>query len=135
MATSKPNKLPIKYDIEVYRGDDFTRMFELQYRDTSTNTMIALDMTDWTGRMQVRESDADGAPVLLELSSAMGQIICGPQSGGGRTWQMMVHLTAANTRSLPPGLVAYYDIELTKADGKTQTFYYGDFCVEGDITK
>lgn len=133
--THRPSQLPIRVNFVAYRGDDFTRMFEPQYRDPFTNQMVALDMTGWTGRMQVRESDADDAPVLLEISSANSRIICGPQSGGGRTWQLLAHITAVQMRTLPPGLVAYYDIELTKADGKKQTFYFGDFCVEGDITK
>ena len=132
---ASPHTLPIRVDFTAYRGDDWTRMFEPVYRDTSTGEMQALDMTGWTGRMQIRESDSDDAPVLLEVNSAMGRVICGPQSGGGRTWQLLVYITAAQMRTLPPGLVAYYDIELTKADGKTQTFYFGSFCVEGDISR
>lgn len=128
-----PNSLPIRVDFEAYRGDDWTRMFEPVY--VSAGVATALDMTGWTGRVQIRESDADDAPVLLEVNSTNGQVICGPQSASGRTWQLLVYITAAQMRMLPPGLVAYYDIELTKADGKVQTFYGGDFCVQGDITK
>lgn len=135
MSASRPHKLPIQVDFVAYRGDDWTRMFEPVYRDASTGEMQALDMTGWTGRMQIRESSALDSPLLLEVTSDNSQIITGPQSGGGRTWQLLVYLSAANTRSLPPGLVAYYDIELTKADGKRQTMYYGSFCVEGDISK
>lgn len=130
---ASPHTLPIRVDFVAYRGDDWTRMFEPIY--DSGGVATPLDMTGWTGRMQVRESDADDAPVLLEVNSSNGQIICGPQSGGGRTWQLLVYITAAQMRTLPAGLVAYYDIELIKADGKTQTFYHGPFCVEGDITK
>lgn len=130
---ASPHTLPIRVDFDAYRGDDWTRMFEPIYDVAGVAT--ALDMTGWTGRMQIRESDADDAPVLLEVNSAMGQVICGPQSGGGRTWQLLVYITAAQTASLPAGLVAYYDIELTKTDGKKTTFYFGSFCVEGDISR
>ena len=130
-----PNKLPIRVDFDAYRGDDWTRLFDVTYSDESTNTAQSIDMTGWTGRMQIRESDADDAHVLLEVNSADSQITCGPQLINGRIWQMVVYLTAAQTRTLPAGLVAYYDIQLTKADGKVQTFYFGDFCVQGDITK
>lgn len=129
MTTS--TQLPIRVDFVAYRGDDWTRMFEPVYDNAGVGT--ALDMTGWTGRMHVRE--APDGPILAEASSANGQVTTGPQSGSGRTWQLLVYLTAAQTAALPAGFIGQYDIELTKPDGKIQSFYYGSFCCEGDVTK
>ena len=130
-----PQSLPVRVDFVAYRGDDWTRMFEPMYLDSVTGQMTPLDMTGWDGRMQVRQTTADGGTVLLSLTRYQGNLILGPQSGGGRTWQLLVYIPRVLMNTLPPGLVASYDIELKKPDGKVQTFYYGDFCVEGDITK
>ena len=132
MAT-KPNALPISVNFVCYRGDDWTRMFEPIAFPAGGGAGAAIDMTGWTGRMQIR-AEADAA-ILLEASSANGRIITGPQSGSDRTWQLLVYLSDGDTSSLPAGFVGRYDIELTKTDGKANTWYAGAFCVEGDITR
>ena len=127
MAT-KLDTLPIRVDFTCYRGDDWTRAFEV------VTPSGPLDMTGWTGIMQVRDH-VDG-PVRVAASSANGRITTGPQSNSnGRTWQLLVYLTHGDTAKLPPGFVGRYDIELTKPDGNKQSFYFGEFRVEGDISK
>lgn len=125
--TTTSSTLPIRVDFTCYRGDDWTRMFE------PITTAGAVDMTGWTGRMQIRAEEDD--TVLLEASSTNGRVTTGPQDNGqGTTWQLMVHLTDTDTATLPT-IQARYDIELTRDDGKVATWYHGYFLIEPDITK
>lgn len=129
MSTT-PTTFPIRVDETCYRGDTWTRAYEPMVFPAG----VPIDMTGWTGKMQIRDA-IDGA-VYLTASSGNGRITTGPQDNGqGTTWQLMVHLTNADTAALPAGFVGRYDIELTKADGAVVTFYYGAFTVEGDVTK
>ncbi len=126
--------VPIRVDEACYRGDSWTRAYEPVAYPPDGENVGPVDMTGWAGKMQIRDA-IDGA-VYLTASSGNGRITTGPQDNGqGTTWQLMVHLTNADTAALPAGFVGRYDIELTKADGAVVTFYYGAFTVEGDVTK
>lgn len=132
MAT-KLDTLPIRVDFTCYRGDDWTRCFEPVAINPADGTSEPIDMTGWTGVMQIRDH-IDG-PVRATASSGNGRITTGPQSNSsGRTWQLMVYLSRTDTAKLSPGYVGRYDIELTKPDGNRTSFYYGVFRVEGDIS-
>lgn len=132
--TTTLDHLPIRVDFTCYRGDAWTRLFHPIAVNRLTGETAPVDMTGWTGRMQVRD-DVDG-PIRVTASSANGRITTGSQDNGqGTEWQMMVHLDAGDTGGLPPGFIGRYDIELTRPDGSVTTWYYGVFRVEGDITR
>jgi len=127
--------LPVRYNLAVYRGDDLVRTFAPWYR-LPDGTAAILDTTGWTGRMQVRP-DPDSSVVLVEATTANGYLTTGIQGSGDRRYALGLHIPGAvlGADRLPAGLVAVYDIELADTAGHKQTFYYGTFRVDGDVTR
>lgn len=133
-SVMRPDTLPIRYNIETYRGDDLTRMFNIVYVD-ETETTQTLDTTGWTGQMQVR-AKRSSSTADLTVSTASGELTTGIQTDGLNTWCLMLHIPGADlSGSEWDGYSGVYDIELTDTSSRTTTMYTGTFCVEGDVTR
>lgn len=134
MSVTRPDNLPIRYNIEAYRGDDLTRMFQVVYTD-DLGVAQTLDTTGWTAEMQVR-AKRTSATADLTVSTATGEMTTGIQTDGANEWCLMVHIPGADlSGSAWDGYSGVYDIEMTDTSSRTTTFYTGTFCVEGDVTR
>lgn len=128
-----PNRLPIRTHIVHYRGDDLERTYAAWYRDEA-GTATILDTEGWTARMHVR-ADPDDPAVLVEASTEDGRLTTGIGTDGTREWMLVLHIPGAAFRDLPAGFIGHYDIELTDTAGRKQTFYFGKFRLQGDVTR
>lgn len=89
---------------------------------------VAVDLTDYTAKMQVRTSPSDPS-VLVELSTVNGRITLTPASG-----RITLTLFASTTTSLTPGQYVY-DLELTAPDGTVTRLLQGGFVVIAQVTQ
>ena len=132
--SSDPNTMPIRYDIEAYRGGDLTRMFQVVYVD-SGNVTHTLDTTGWTAEMQVR-TKRSAASADLTLSTTSGEMTTGIQTDGVNEWCLMVHVPGDDLDAdLWDGYTGVYDIKMTDGSGREVPFYTGRFSVEGNVTR
>lgn len=130
---SKPHALPIRYDLRVYRGDTLERMIAIWYR--ADGIALLLDTAGWTARMQVRPEKNSGT-VTLNATTENGYLSTGiRENADGRRWCFHMNIPGEAIGKIPGGFIGYYDIEFTDPTGRRQTFYYGDFLVEGDVTR
>lgn len=134
-SVRQANELPVRYDMTVYRGDPYTRMFNIVYLD-ETGTAQTLDTTGWTGLMVVRKDRLSKTGTLFSGSTSNGRLTTGVQTDGVYTWCLMVSMTETDTalETLPAGFVGVYDIELRDTSSRKVTVYTGTFCVEGDVS-
>lgn len=132
-SVRQANELPVRYDMTVYRGDPYTRMFNIVYTD-ETGTAQTLDTTGWSGVFAVRLSRAAKVNTLFIGRTTDGRLTTGIQTDGVYTWCLMLSMTEADTEAFTPGYVGVYDIELRDTSGRKVTVYTGQFCVEGDVS-
>lgn len=127
------NRLPVRYNIEAYRGDSLTVTFRIvEVAEDGTETL--LDTTGWTGRVQVRDSRRAGAALQFSGTTEDGALTTGVQSDGViDNWSLQLDIAAADMAAFDHGFSGVYDIELTSAT-ETKTYYTGTFAVEGDVS-
>lgn len=129
---SGPRDLPAYFDETIYRGDAFNPAYRIWYvGDDGTDEL--LDTTGWTGRMGIKASK-DATEYLLHSDDGEITVTTGIQGTGDDAYCLEVYISAANTASLPAGLIGVYDIELTDTAGLPRTYLAGALCVEGDVT-
>lgn len=72
-----------------------------------------INLTGYTAKMQIRESQALDATLILELSTANGRIVL-----GGVTGTVAIEISDEDA-ALLTFTEGYYDLKLTPPDGKT----------------
>lgn len=110
------------YDIVADQGATLNRVLFLK---TSTKTPI--NLTGYSGRMQIRTSSAESA-IVQTLVTGTRSLSIDPLLG-----RVDVLLTPAETEALSPGIYVY-DIELESPDGDVTKFIAGKFTVRAEIT-
>jgi hypothetical protein len=90
------------------------------------DTFIAVDITGFTAKMQVRKNV--GTPVIIELSTTNNRIQLDGPNGF-----IYLKIDAADTAGLPPGMYRY-DLDLRAPDGFVTRFVQGLFEIVGPIT-
>lgn len=114
---------PGRYDFTMYQGASFDRTFTWQVGDPAT----AVNLTGYTGRMQVRASTA--APTtIIELTTSNGRM-----SLGGSAGTVAITVTAADTAALAPGQYVY-DLELVNGSTVTRLLE-GRATISGEVTR
>ncbi len=90
--------LPTKYDLNLYRGDNFTKEFKF-YDQTPDGTKIPVDFTGLSAKCQVRESSDLDAKLVFEFTvsiNANSVTITAPPEltngleAGSYVWDMQV---------------------------------------------
>ena len=110
--------LPATYNKEIYQGSDDT--LALTWKQDG----VAVDLTGYTARMQVRLSAKTST--VAEFSTALGTIAL--TSGGGVT----VTISSAASALIPAGSYIY-DIDLTTGT-TTRTILRGALTVAAQVT-
>lgn len=114
---------PGRYDMTIYQGASFDRTFTWQTGNPATN----VNLTGYTGRMQIRQTVASPSTVL-ELTTSNGRMTFGGSAG-----TVAITVTATDTAALAPGMYVY-DLEL--ATGSTVTrLLEGRVTVNGEVTR
>lgn len=112
------------YDIEIVQGATFEITFV--YKDGAG---AAVDLSDYTARMQVREGI--GGKVMADLSHIAG-IALGADGGVGVT------INAATTRAMTPtsgDRIALFDLFLSAPSGKVVRLVEGAARVRAAVTR
>lgn len=122
-----------RYDITLEQGATFD--LPLRYR---TPAGVAVNLTGYSAKMQVREAPASG--LLVEFNSSLtanGFIwLTGSAENreDGANGNVRVYMTAANTAALPR-FTGRYDLELRDSTGYVTRLLEGQFRVEPEITR
>jgi hypothetical protein len=122
-----------RYDIVLEQGATFD--LPLRYK---TPSGAAVNLTDFSARMQVRESPASA--LLVEFNSALtsnGFILmngAAEDREDGANGNLRIFMTAANSAALPR-FSGRYDLELSDSSGYTVRLLEGQFRVEPEITR
>lgn len=113
-----------KYNLEIKRGDTFTRTLTCVSVDEGTGAESPVDFSGCTFRAQIR-LNSESATVLatLTVTESAGVISLG--------------LAAATTAALPIPAVrrAVWDLEITFPGGIVQTWIEGDVVLSGDVSR
>lgn len=114
---------PGRYDFTIYQGASFDRTFTWQTGDPAT----AVNLTGYTGRMQIRQ--AVGSPAaVIELTTSNGRMTLGGAAG-----TVAIAITAADTADLAAGQFVY-DLELI--NGATVTrLLEGRATISAEVTR
>jgi hypothetical protein len=125
MATSVNLDISKRVDIVCRKGNTFN--LELLIKDALGVVIDVSTPTMYTFKMEVRETDTSAATIID--TSAAGFIITGTNLG-----VVEIKTTAAIMAAVNAGLFVY-DLQATKtSDSSVQTWLYGTFRVNEDVT-
>lgn len=139
-----------KYDIYAEQGSTF-KLF-LQYK---TKAGIPIDLTGYTGEMQVRRSVSDTQAILQITNFGVigggttGEFTIGTQGStglGGIIWQVgatgasgatgcILIKVDSQTMSYVPDGKHFYDLKVTNTLGETQRLLEGMFEISAQVSK
>lgn len=112
------NTLPLNYDIVVYSGTSFRRVFTWM-----SDGVTPVDFTGWGAQMLV---GPQLAPAVFDLNTTNGGVTL---TAGGK---ITVTMSPEQTMWLKPPLV-YYNFDLTEPDGFVRRFLRGRVSVVVDV--
>jgi hypothetical protein len=115
---------PGKLNLNCYQGATF------DYELTWTAAGSAVDLTDYTARMQVRPS-YDSTQVIVSLASGSGITL------GGTAGTIELFLSAEDTAELDgtPSTQFLYDLELESSSGNVTRLVEGSFFIYPEVTR
>ena len=115
---------PGKLNLNCYQGATF------DYEMTWTAAGSAVDLTDYTARMQVRPS-YDSSTVIVSLASGSGITL------GGTAGTIELFLSAEDTAELDgtPSTQFLYDLELESSSGNVTRLVEGSFFIYPEVTR
>ena len=111
-----------KYDITIEKGTTFIQ--EFVYKDS--NSQI-IDLTGYTARMQVRQSEPSST-TIFNLTDVDG-ITIAPLEG-----KLSVRIEAADTASIS-AITAVYDLEIEATDGTVTRLVEGKVAIKQEVTR
>jgi len=123
------------YNMICEQGTTFVRMLELEYPDPGDptgNTFLPLDLTGYTGRMQVRRT-VESPTTMLNLS---GSVVNGSQvemRPAGDSNAIRIYISDEATAVLDSSGV--YDLEIENSGGEVSRVLQGDFTVIPEVTR
>ena len=112
-----------QYNIVTDQGATFSR--NLFWKDKNGN---AINLTDYTARMQVRQRFVSTSTVL-SLTSPSGGITLGGGSGS------VVVTASASTMAAVAGGDYLYDLEMVASNGVVTRLLQGSFTVRPEVTR
>lgn len=122
--------IPERKNLECRIGDTFIMTFFFNGEPTDPTdplSGVALDMTGWTPRMQVRRRPKTDPAIADWVSSYW-------TTDDAASGEMVMEVPAAETAVLTPGVYSY-DVQLTHSDGEVLTFAEGKFSIVWDVTR
>jgi hypothetical protein len=117
------------YNTTIERGSTF--QLTVTYKDASGDVV---NLTGWTYRMQVRESQEALTPIL---TSEGGSATIAIDSTNATTGVLVFSVTPTNTTAISPSTLttAYYDIEIQKTStGEVRRILQGKLNISPEIT-
>lgn len=120
------------YNITCEQGADFIRSIVLKYPDADDptgETYLNFDLTNYTGRMQVRRV-IDDASYLIELTTANTGILIEPGSTDG---EIQIVMTSIQTAALTSSGI--YDLEIISGSGTVSRVIQGTFTLNLEVTR
>ena len=120
------------YNITCEQGADFIRSIVLKYPDANDptgETYLNFDLTNYTGRMQVRRV-IDDASYMIELTTANTGILIEPGSTDG---EIQIVMTSIQTAALTSNGV--YDLEIISGSGTVSRVIQGTFTLNLEVTR
>ena len=131
MSTIYQLTRPAKVRLTVYQGSTFHHKFIFKLGDDPFPFTAGFGLTDWSARMQIRES-VESSVCLLDLSTDNGRLelfATGTESG----WH--IRMSAEDTAALAVEQ-AVYDLELVRAsDGFVLRVQEGAVRVRPEVTR
>lgn len=115
---------PGRYDMTIYQGATFNRVFTWRVGNPATN----VNLTGYAARMQLR-SKPDSGTVILEATTSNGRITLGGAAG-----TITLTIPADVTEDLAPNQYAY-DIEMVAFDGEVTRLLDGFVTVDAEVTR
>lgn len=122
MITGIDNLRPGALDFTMPQGSVFRRVLTIKVSGT------ALDLTDFTARMQIRSSHA-ATSTVADLTTANGKIVLGGTAG-----TVTLLLSATVTAAITAGTYVY-DLELVDTDGEPLRWVEGTVTVTPEVTR
>lgn len=117
---------PGELDLTMYQGASW------DYQLTWTTNGTAVDLTGYSARMQVRETQASTA-VILSLTSGSGITL------GGTAGTIYLEASATTTAGIAaqstPKTAYAYDLELVSGAGYVTRLVEGNFFVDPEVTR
>lgn len=110
-------------DLSIDKGETYKKVF--YWKDKSK---VAIDMTGYTARMQVRKS-TNAATIQLELTTENGRITITGAEG-----KIELYISDSDTSSLE-GTKSVYDLELIDNSGDIIKFARGIIVMVDEVTK
>lgn len=115
---------PAKLDLEIYQGSTFRKGFQWIIQSTG----IAMDLSDCSIKMQIKESTCSELP-LIDLSTENGKIVI--ESAIDGKW--IIEVLPSDTTAVDA--VRYvYDMDITFPSGDVFTVCQGIVKVTEDVT-
>lgn len=117
------------YNTTLERGSTF--QLTVTYKDASATVV---NLTGWTYRMQVRESQSSDSPIL---TSEGGSPTIAIDETNKATGVLVFSVTPTNTTAISPSTLttAYYDIEIQKTStGEVRRILQGKLNISPEIT-
>jgi hypothetical protein len=115
---------PGRYDMTVYQGATFDRVLTWKVGSPA----VAVNLTGYTARMQLRTSHAASTSVL-DLNTSNGRITLGGAAG-----TITLGIPAVETAALPANQYAY-DLELVAGNGQVTRLLEGFITVDAEVTR
>jgi len=117
--------LPSTYNISIYKGDTYKRVFRLT--DGAIPTPAAIDLTGCVPKAQIRVDPAD-VSALIDFTATLHT------QSGGTLGEFEISLTHTETAGL--AAAAYvWDVQLTWPDGTVKTYLAGKCVVTAEVTR
>ena len=110
-----------RYDFTIKQGSTFSMSVSLKEGESPFN------LTDYTGRMQIRYNDHNGA-VAADLNVDNGGIVVDVANN-----QIVIHISAEDTAKIDP-LKCLYDLEIVQ-DDYVERILEGIIRVSPEVTK
>ena len=121
---------PGKLDLTMYQGASWD--YTLTWTTTSGTVTSPVNLTGYTARMQVRETQASTA-TILSLTSGSGITL------GGTAGTILLEASATTTAGVAsadsPQSVYAYDLELISGAGYVTRLVEGNFYVDPEVTR
>ena len=117
---------PATHNIEIYRGDTYTKFIRIRSKDENGDPGPYVDLTGGTPKAQIRLNE-DAVDVEAEFTATLGNQTTFPGS-------IHLSLTPTQTRGLDP-VNHVWDMEVTHADSSVRTYLKGSVTVIKEVTR
>jgi hypothetical protein len=120
---------PAKVNLTIYQGATFSKVF--QYK--TGNPPTAVNMSLWSGRMQIRPNKKS-SEVLLELTTEGDGIVILDQTVPENVGKFSIFIDDVDTAELN-FTHGEYDLELEDADGFVRRILMGSVTLNKEVTR